>query len=164
MPLNLSWYIWLTITYLARALMLVFQYILRVNVFKSNPMRLLLEYITFVGSASFIPVHSFILSSHLFFCLPLLLAPFTVPCRTVFAMPEYLEIWPYLLSFRFFTMVMRSGSCCEPHHSPHGLCMKCSKVSDSISSQGHGFFRVLLSRSSSHRHKERRIRWASAST
>ena len=38
------------------------------------------------------------LSSHLFFCLPLLLAPFTVPCRTVFAMPEDLEMWPYYLS------------------------------------------------------------------
>ena len=35
-----------------------------------------------------IPVHSLMLSSHLFFCLPLLLAPFTVPCRIVFAMPE----------------------------------------------------------------------------
>ena len=35
-----------------------------------------------------IPVHSLMLSSHLFFCLPLLLAPFTVPCRIVFAMPS----------------------------------------------------------------------------
>ena len=53
-----------------------------------------------------IPVHSLMLSSHLFFCLPLLLAPFTVPCRIVFAMPEDLEMWPYHLSFHFFTMVM----------------------------------------------------------
>ena len=30
-------------------------------------------------SPNSIPVHSLILSSHLFFCLPLLLAPFTVP-------------------------------------------------------------------------------------
>ena len=59
-----------------------------------------------------IPVHSLMLSSHLFFCLPLLLAPFTVPCRTVFAMPEDLEMWPYHLSFRFFTMVRRSS--CTP--------------------------------------------------
>ena len=57
-------------------------------------------------------VHSFMLSSHLFFCLPLLLAPFTVPCRIVFAMPEDLEMWPYHLSFRFFTMVRRSS--CTP--------------------------------------------------
>ena len=56
-----------------------------------------------------IPVHSLMLSSHLFFCLPLLLAPFTVPCRIVFAMPENLEMWPYRLSFRFFTMVRRSS-------------------------------------------------------
>ena len=59
-----------------------------------------------------IPVHSLMLSSHLFFCLPLLLAPFTVPCRIVFAMPEELEMWPYHLSFRFFTMVRRSS--CTP--------------------------------------------------
>ena len=49
-------------------------------------------------------------SSHLFFCLPLLLAPFTVSCRIVFAMPKDLEMWLYHLSFRFFTMV-RSSSC-----------------------------------------------------
>ena len=59
-----------------------------------------------------IPVHSLILSSHLFFCLPLLLAPFTVPCRIVFAMPEDLEMWPYHLSFIFFTFVRRSS--CTP--------------------------------------------------
>ena len=59
-----------------------------------------------------IPVHSLMLSSHLFFCLPLLLAPFTVPCRIVFAMPEDLEIWPYHLSFLFFTIVRRSS--CTP--------------------------------------------------
>ena len=59
-----------------------------------------------------IPVHSLMLSSHLFFCFPLLLAPFTVPWRIVFAMPEDLEMWPYHLSFRFFTMVRRSS--CTP--------------------------------------------------
>ena len=55
-----------------------------------------------------IPVHSLMLPSHLFFCLPLL-SPFTAPCRIVFAMPEDLEMWPYHLSFRFFTMVRRSS-------------------------------------------------------
>ena len=49
------------------------------------------------------------LSSHLFFCLPLILAPFTVTCRIVFAMPKDLEMWPNHLSFRFFTMVGRSS-------------------------------------------------------
>ena len=110
-----------------------------------------------------IPVHSLMLSSHLFFYLPLLLAPFTVPCRIVFAKPEDLEMWPYHLSFHFCTMVRRSsctqlhsGFCCEPPHLSHGLCRKCSEVSYSISSQGLGAFsRFLLSRSSSHRHKER---------
>ena len=59
-----------------------------------------------------IPVHSLMLASHLFFCLPLLPAPFTVPCRIVFAMPKDLEMWPYHLSFRSFTMVRRSS--CTP--------------------------------------------------
>ena len=56
-------------------------------------------------SPTSILVHSLLLSSHPFFCLPLLLAPFTVPCRIVFAMPADLEMWPYHLSFRFFTMI-----------------------------------------------------------
>ena len=102
-----------------------------------------------------ISVHSLMLSSHLFFCLPLLLAPFTVPCRIVFAMPEDLEMWPYNLSFRFFTMVedhhalqLHSGFCCEPPRSSHGLCRKCSEISYSILSQGLGSFSLfLLSRS-----------------
>ena len=110
-----------------------------------------------------IPVHSLMLSSHLFFCLPLLLAPFTVPCRIVFTMQEDLEMWSNHLSFRFFTMVRRSS--CTPialwillrtSRSSHGLCRKCSEVSYSISSQGLGSLSLfLLSRSSSHRHKER---------
>ena len=56
-----------------------------------------------------IAVHSLMLSSHLFFYLPLLLAPFTVPCRIVFAMPEDLEMWSFHLSFCFFTMIMHSN-------------------------------------------------------
>ena len=63
-------------------------------------------------SPNSIPIHSLMLSSHLFFCLSLLLAPFTVPCRVVFAVPEDLQMWPYYLSFRFFTMVRRSS--CTP--------------------------------------------------
>ena len=53
-------------------------------------------------SPNTIPVHSLMLYSHLFFCVPLLLAPFTVPCRIVFTMPEDLEMCPYNLSFFFF--------------------------------------------------------------
>ena len=119
----------------------------------------------FSESPNFIPVHFLMLSSHLSFCLPLLLAPFTVPCRIVFVMLEDLEMWPYHLSFRFFTMVRRSsctGFCCESPRSSHGLCRICSEVSYSISSQGRwSFSRVLLSISSSPRHKGRWIRWAS---
>ena len=58
-----------------------------------------------------IPVHSLMLSYNLFFCLPLLLAPFTVPCRTV-STPEDLKMWRYHLSFLFFSMVRRSS--CTP--------------------------------------------------
>ena len=110
-----------------------------------------------------IPVHSLMLSSHLFFCPPRLLAPFTVSCRIVFAMPEDLEMWPYHLSFRFFTMVRRS-SCTpiafwillRPPRSSHSFYRKCSEVSYSFSSQGLVSFSLfLLSRSSSHRHNGR---------
>ena len=83
------------------------------------------------------------ISSDLFFSLPLLLAPFTAPCRTVFAMPEDLEMWPYHLSFCFLpwlgdhhALQLHSGFCCEPPRSSHGLCRKYSEVSYSISSQG----------------------------
>ena len=59
--------------------------------------------------AKFIPVHSLILSSHLFFCLPLCLFPFTVPCKIVFAKLEDLEIWPNHFSVRFLTRVRSSS-------------------------------------------------------
>ena len=80
---------------------------------------------------------------HLFFCRPLLLAPFTVSCRTVFAMSENLEMWLHHLSLCFFTMIRRS-SCnpiafwilCESPHSSLGLCRKCSEVSYNITSLG----------------------------
>ena len=37
------------------------------------------------------PVHSLMLSSHLFLCLPCLLSPFTVPCKMVLARPDEQE-------------------------------------------------------------------------
>ena len=58
-----------------------------------------------VELAKFIPVRSLILSSHLFFCLPFVLFPFTVPCRIVFAKPEDLETWPNHLSFHFLIRI-----------------------------------------------------------
>ena len=58
------------------------------------------------------PVHSLMLSSHLFRCLPCLLPPFTVPCKTVLAGPDERETFPYHWSLRLFTMVRRSS--CGP--------------------------------------------------
>ena len=46
-----------------------------------------------------------ILSSYLFFCLPLFLCLFTVPYGVVFAKPEDLETWPNHLTFRFLIRV-----------------------------------------------------------
>ena len=46
------------------------------------------------------PVHSLMLSSHLFLCLPRLLPPFTVPCTMVLARPDEClqspvhQVWP----------------------------------------------------------------------
>ena len=43
---------------------------------------------------------------------PFLFAPFIVPYRIVFAMPEDIEMWRYHMCFRFFIMVRRSS--CTP--------------------------------------------------
>ena len=83
------------------------------------------------------------------------------PCRITFTMLEN-TIWvafssPWLGDH--YTLELHTGFCCEPPRVSHYLCRKCLEVSYSISSQGIGsFFRVLLSRSSSHRHKGMRIR------
>ena len=59
--------------------------------FATIPFHLDLFSAALVELAKSIPVHSLISSSHLFFCLPLFLFPFTVPCRIVLAKPEDLE-------------------------------------------------------------------------
>ena len=59
--------------------------------FTTIPFHLDLFSAALVELAKSIPVQSLILSSHLFFCLPLFLFPFTVPCRIAFAKPEDLE-------------------------------------------------------------------------
>ena len=56
------------------------------------------------------PVHSLMLSSYLFFCLPCLLPPFTVPCKMVLARHDEQETCPYHCSLHLFTMVRRSLS------------------------------------------------------
>ena len=58
------------------------------------------------------PVHSLMLSSHLFLCLPCLLPPFTVHCITVLARPDERETCPYYCTLRLFTMVRRPS--CGP--------------------------------------------------
>ena len=58
------------------------------------------------------PVHSLLLSSHLFLCPPCFLSPFTVPCKMVLARPDERETWPYHCSLRLFTIVRRSS--CGP--------------------------------------------------
>ena len=58
------------------------------------------------------PVHSLMLSSHLFLCLPCLLPPFTVPCKMVLTRPDEQETWPYHSSLRLFTMDWKSS--CGP--------------------------------------------------
>ena len=77
--------------------------------FATIPFHLDLFSAALVELAKSIPVHSLILSSHLFFCLPLFLFPFTVPCRIVFAKPGDLETWPKHLNFRFLTRVRSSS-------------------------------------------------------
>ena len=55
------------------------------------------------------PVHSLMLSSHRFLCLPLRLPPWTVPCRIVLASPDDRVTCPYHFSLRLFTVVKRSS-------------------------------------------------------
>ena len=55
--------------------------------FTTIPFHFVLFSAALVELAKSIPVHCLILSSHLFFCLPLFLFPFIVPCRIVFVKP-----------------------------------------------------------------------------
>ena len=48
------------------------------------------------------PVHSLLLSSHLFLCPPCLLPPVTVPCKMLLARPDELETWPYHCSLSLY--------------------------------------------------------------
>ena len=55
------------------------------------------------------PVHSLMLSSHCFLCLPVRLPPWTVPCRIVLASPDDRVTCPYNFSLHLFTEVRRSS-------------------------------------------------------
>ena len=70
--------------------------------FATIPFHLDLFSAALVEVAKSIPVHSLILFSNLFFCLPLFLFPFRSLCL---AKPEDLETWPNYLSFCFLTRV-----------------------------------------------------------
>ena len=115
-----------------------------------------------VELAKSIPVHSLILSSNLFFCLPLFLFPFTVPCMIVFLNQKTLRHGQTILAFISWLgsgvcHILRwlLGSFCEPPHWLHGPYMKCSIAFSSISSQKPAFFSLTLqSRSMIHRHTE----------
>ena len=79
------------------------------------------------------PVHSLMLSFHVFLHLPCLLLHLTVPCKMVLARTDERETCPYHCSMHFFTMVRRSS--CGPtacwilartSTSVTCLCMKCA--------------------------------------
>ena len=103
----------------------------------------------------YLPISSSVFLS--FLLLSLSLAELSSPCQRILRCGH--TIWvsvslPWLGDQH--ALQLHSGFCCEPPRSSHGLCRKCSEVSYSISSQGLGSFSLfLLSRSSSHRHKER---------
>ena len=80
-------------------------------------------------SANPISIHYLMLSSHLFFCLPLLLAPFSVSHNIAFDIPEDLEMWSFHLNVHFFISVRRWS--CIPVAS-WILLLASSEVSDSI--------------------------------
>ena len=127
--------------------------------FATIPFHFVLFSAALVEIAKSIPVHSLILSSHLFFCPPLFLFPFTVPCRIVFAKPEDLETWPNHLSFRFLTRVRSSSySPMTPWiflRTSSLVTWSLYEMFNSISSQKPAFFSLILqSRSMIHRHTE----------
>ena len=103
----------------------------------------------------YLPISSSVFLS--FLLLSLSLAELSSPCQRILRCGH--TIWvsvslPWLGDHH--ALQLHSGFCCEPPRSSHGLCRKCSEVSYSISSEGLGSFSLfLLSRSNSHRHKER---------
>ena len=58
------------------------------------------------------PVHSLMLSSHLFLCLLCNLRHFAVPCKMVLARPDERKTWPYHCCLRLVTLARRSS--CDP--------------------------------------------------
>ena len=94
----------------------------------------LLPSLTVFGcSLTAVEVHSLMLSSHLFFCLPLYRFPGTVPCTIFLQRPLNLITCPNHRNFLFLTVV---NLCkyrwlfvlyCTLFPWRCGLCMKCAK-------------------------------------
>ena len=112
--------------------------------------------------ANSMPVHSLMLSSHLFLCLPCLLPPFSVPCKIVLAKPDEQETWPYHCSLPRFMMVRRSScgliDCCLVLAWTSSLVtyMRCVVSCSSTSFPWPVFFSgALLWGSMIHKHTER---------
>ena len=69
------------------------------------------------------PVHSLILSSHLFLCLPCLLPPFTVPCKMVLARPDIYGRHVHTTSICIYIFLMIRRSLCSLIVFPLSLCL-----------------------------------------
>ena len=82
------------------------------------------------------PVHSLMLSSHLFICPPCLLLPFTEPCKMVLARPDEREVCPYQCSLRLFTMVRFL----QPPTGTPQLTLNCPKSAPARSRLSLSFF------------------------
>ena len=114
-----------------------------------------------------VSVHTLMLSSHRFLCLPLRLPPWTVPCKIVLASPDDRMACPYHFSLRLFTAVRSSyGPMAFPilaltsslvmwslYHWYCDLCMRYRGVCGNISSpMPVSFFQYLLLWSTFHMH------------
>ena len=88
--------------------------------------------------ANYRPVHSLVLSSHLFLYLPCLLPPFTMPCKMVVARPDERE-----------NMNMETDN-----HSPNA---KARLISPAYPGQSHHVSRVLVQHTRRRRGKAQRV-------
>ena len=91
-----------------------------IDEFATIPFHLVLFSAALVELAKSIPVHSLILSFHLFFCLPFVLCPYTVPCRIALAKPEDIQMWRNYMfwpgSEVHHILQWLLGSFCKPPH------------------------------------------------
>ena len=132
------------------------------NEFATISFHLVLFSAALVELAKSIPVHSLILSSHLFFCMPLFRFPCPCPVGlTLLNQKTFKHSQTILTSVSWPGSGVRHirqwllGSFCEPPNWLHGPYTKCSIASKSISSQKPAFFSLpLQSRTMIHKHTE----------